>query len=654
MAQKTLVIADLRGGRNGIDSPVDPSVPGNQCAEAINVDFFEAPLGRKRAGARQLALTGGTAMVTRIHALFRHVPDGAEANAELFAVDGASPVALVKRLAGGVTWVDVTRPAEITSTLGPAEIDATTFNGKLFWSEWTTVNRLLVIEGSVMRWAGLLPPSGSPTVTNTGSGSYPAAARYYRTRFVHTGRPLLSEPNSSVPFTPSGTGLAARIARPTVTVEADSWVVEGSADNANFYQMAIIPVGTAFYDDTVAPSQYATLYALSKPIGTYKVLPAGKFLLSDDNRLLVGGTWHEQTDRIYFTPVLGSADLGDDERYVDTATQKNWVSLTSKNGGRLTGMGGPISNGLIYAFKYRQIWRLSPTGEVTAPYLVRKVSNTVGCIRHRTIVMAEDAGGAAALYFLSHKGPYRIGVDGLEYLGRDIEDQWYGKNGLSAVNLSAFQVGHGVYHSDLNQIWWWVATGSDQFPKVRLVLDIKQAGRKDQFGVRGGWTLHAGTEATSDTHCAVMFANTVGTAMSIDLKPYAGRTSAVKILKCDSAADQTDDGTAFQAYVKTRSVIGHEQFGQAVGVKENVLLARAATGVTLRQTIDRDFGAELQTSTVSLTPDASETRVLRAFEGSMQSDIGIVQLQIGDAAAASTPQWSLDQLAVTLDSQGDV
>ena len=167
------------------------------------------------------------------------------------------------------------------------------------------------------------------------------------------------------------------------------------------------------------------------------MLPAGKFLLTDDNRLLVGGTWHEPNDRVYFTPVLGSLDQGDDERYVDTATQKNWVSLTTKNGGRITGMGGPVQNGLIYVFKYRQIWRLSPTGEVTAPYLVRKVSNTVGCIRHRTIIMGEDATGNAALYFLSHRGPFRISVDGIEYLGRDIEDRWYGRNGLPAVNLAA-------------------------------------------------------------------------------------------------------------------------------------------------------------------------------------------------------------------------
>ena len=214
MAQKTLVIADLRGGRNGIDSPVDPSVPANQCAEAINVDFIEAPLGRRRAGAIAISLAGGTALQVQLNAMFRHLPDGTEPNAELFVVDAAFPVPLIKRLAGGVTWANVTRPSDITTSPNPREIDAVTFNGKLFWSENTGINRMLVIEGAVMRWAGLDPPPGTPTVTNTGSGSYAATPRYYRTRFYNSVLKQNSEPAGPTYFVPSGTGLAARIARP--------------------------------------------------------------------------------------------------------------------------------------------------------------------------------------------------------------------------------------------------------------------------------------------------------------------------------------------------------------------------------------------------------------------------------------------------------
>src|SRR5262245_40190375 len=105
MANPFVIIADLRGGMNSADSPL--LLPDNQCVLALNVDWRDTLIGRKRYGASTIVLTGGTAFTGPFNTLIRHVPGSDEGAAELWAVDSASPT-LVKRLTGGTSWADVT------------------------------------------------------------------------------------------------------------------------------------------------------------------------------------------------------------------------------------------------------------------------------------------------------------------------------------------------------------------------------------------------------------------------------------------------------------------------------------------------------------------------------------------------------------------
>src|SRR5262245_14204534 len=137
MAAPFVIIADLRGGMNSSESPL--ALPDNQCTMALNVDWRDTLIGRKRYGASAISLTGGTAFAGPFLALLRFVPGIDESAAELFAFDANSPT-LVKRLAGGTSWADVTLSDVIAAS--PLEIYGAVLNGKLFITYDSAVDRL--------------------------------------------------------------------------------------------------------------------------------------------------------------------------------------------------------------------------------------------------------------------------------------------------------------------------------------------------------------------------------------------------------------------------------------------------------------------------------------------------------------------------------
>jgi hypothetical protein len=146
-----------------------------------------------------------------------------------------------------------------------------------------------------------------------------------------------------------------------------------------------------------------------------------------------------------------------------------------------------------------------------------------------------------------------------------------------------------------------------------------------------------------------MMSNTLGATMSSDLKPYIGRSSGTVIWKCDTAA-LDDAGTAYQAYIKTRP-IKIAPLGQNIGVGQTHLLGSAA-GVTtnITQTVDRDYGLETRTATVSLLIGSSQSRVLAKVEGSDMAGAGTLQFQWGDASALANG-WTLDAAMIPIIGQ---
>jgi hypothetical protein len=637
---KPIVFDDLRGGRNDTDPPM--KLPMNQATEFLNMDWKDATFGRKRGGSTAVSQTGGTAFSLGVQSIGRHVPGADEAAAELWATDGAA-TPITKRLTAGTTWADVTFDDAISTR--PQDVVSVTLNGKRFVAYDSTVDRLHVYDPNLaaprVRRVNINPGAVAPTVANTGAGAYAATLRYYRVRFMqYNGVTVFrkSEPTPSVSFTPSGAGTAARITRPTAPGEGEThWFYEASTDNTNWYAIALVVIATTTADDSL--TSYTTS-PISHVLGVHSLFPSVKSLMTDGNRLLGAGSWETagatsggKNSRVWFTPVLGSTDEGDDEQIPNTTTQKNWIDLNENDGGGVTGLGGPI-NGVPWAFKYRQVWKLRPTGDVSTPYLPRKVVDGIGCIEHKSIAMGEDHAGQPALYFMSHRGPYRITLDGaVQYLGRDNEVTW------RSMNLGATtKVCHSTYYPDLHQWWVWIATGSNNDPDTKMMFDV-QRGFPDENGqIRGGWAKHTGDSAAA--RCSCLFANTLGASMSKDLKPYLGRSSGTVILKCDTS-DTDDNGTQFQGTATTRPVQTTSDLMRKVGIDESILVAKAASDgerddqSRLRQRDARSVGESRRGGT--------ETRVVAKVEGSEMGEANVVQMTVGDSAA-STATWTIDAL----------
>lgn len=625
------VIDDLRSGRNGYDAAW--AIKDTECADAVNVDFYKSRLGNKRGGMSAPSTTGTTRTGTT-SSVFRHVPGTDETAAELWAVDDAA-TPIIERLAGGTVWSAPT--LKDAPTGNGFDFTAASINGKLFLAYKTAQGRLHCWDTSTVRRAGLAVPA-APTCANTGAGAYAAVLRYYRVRWtVQSGGVTIrrSEPSAYLSFTPSGAGTAARITQPSVAGEGEThWEVEASTDSFTFYLLTTVVIGTTTYDDSAATTSYSsgTLSALT---GTYTLQKSYKFIAADQNRLLGFGSWTstDKQARIEISAVIGSLNVGDEER-VDTSAINSYIDLDENDSGVATGLAGPIF-GAYFAFKDRQVWQLTATGNTAQPYRQESVSKSIGAISHQAICRGEDKNGNAALYWMSHRGPYRWSINGLEYIGRNVEDYVLGGN--ATINLGATKsVARAVYHADKRQVWMWWATGSSNDCNNLFVFDVQTS----------GWTRVPTGDLLANVRCATLFANTLGASMSRDLKPYVGQTgAAVRLWKADTGTD--DNGTNFQAYVITKAI---EPGGPGYngGVGDSMLLAKAASGVTITDTITADYGIQTTTGTALLTAAGSETRVTVRLEGSaLSGDVRFIQHQLGDASAASNA-WTLDRLVTPL------
>lgn len=626
-----ILIHDLSGGRNDSDPPA--MLPDDQCQEALNVDWWEGTLAHKRNGSTALSTTfsSGGPFTGLIGSVLRHVPGNSEAAAELWAVDDAG---VVGRLAGATTF---TAPTMADATTDSVTWTGASLDGKFFLGFDSAQNRLHCWDpaNTKVRRVGLATPSPPTVATQGGSGL--SFTRYYRIRVVDisgSDTRRRSEASTSVSITITDDA-GVTVTRPSLPGEDEThWEAEyADAAAGPWYRASQIVAATTTYSDTAATISTTNLTAAD---GINYPPPSARFVISDDNRLVMaasfetsGGYVTPKETRVWFTPVLGSNDVGDAERI----PSGNYLDVEAA----ITGLAGPLQ-GSVYVFSYRRIWKLVATGIAAAPYQRFGISNGIGCIHHKSIVQADDEHGNPAIYFLSHRGPYRLGAQGLQYLGKDNETLW------ATVNLAPTGVtAHGVYHADKHQVWWWICTAAANNANVRMVFDTKLGRMAEGGAVRRGWAKHTGGGANA--RCSVMFSNTVAASMSIDLKPYIGQFDANnRIWKCDSTA--TDDaGTTFQAYVDTKEY-APAGLGRNVKLMEPSLLAEVASGVTLTVTGRIDHGLRSDpTGTALLTASGSETRVQKKIEGFAGADAGSVSFRIGDASAASNG-WTADALIV--------
>lgn len=641
MAKKTtarLVIEDLSKGRNGYDPPW--AIKDTECVDAVNVDWYQSRFAHKRLGSLAIATTfsAGGPFTGNISFLFRHVPGTNDTLAELWAVDdAATPV--VGRMAGATTFAAPTLKDAITSTAWT--ISGASINGKLALAYGSAVARMHGWDGSTVRRFGLAATVAPTAADGGGGGAYAAVLRYYRQRStrqsggVTIGR---SEPSPSVSFTPSGANANATVTQAAVINEGEThWEVEASIDGITFYRIATVVIGTTTYADTAVTTTYNT-NPLSATTGTYTLQKPYLFVGADQNRLLGFGsrTATDKQNRLEISAVIGSLDVGDEER-VDTTTNY-YVDFDELDSSSPTGLAGPIL-GSFLAFKIRQTHLLTPTGQTAQPFTAKALSKSIGSLTQRSVVTGEDRSGNPCLYWMSHRGPYRWGLNGLEYIGRGIEDLILGPTSTISITSDLTRSAQTLYFPDKRQVWFWFATGGQSDVTTLCVFDV----------VAGGWSRTTGANAVA--RCSCLFANTLGATMSTDLKPYFAQTNGVnRIWKGDTT--DTDNGTLFQAYVTTKAYeVGGPGYKGEVG--DPILVASPSNNVvgsdtTITMNVIPDFGVETsKNSTALLTPATTETRVIRRFQDASLNGFQFYQWKIGDTNALQQA-WSFDRLTIPI------
>lgn len=647
---KTITYTGLRG-RDGY--PTYPGlIPKHRALECLNVDGYRAGFARKRGGAATIFnLTTAEAFTGVLSFLGRHVPGADATLAELWGIDSAA-TPVVQRLAGGTVWDTVTMKDEIATK--PQDVHAVSFKGFYYLAFDSTQDRLHCWDPTddQVRRTGLAA-AAAPTVANTGSGTYAATIRYYRQRYVKksgTTYLLYGEPSAAVSFTPSGTGTAARVTKSAAISEGEThWQLFGSPDNTTYVYLVETAVGTTTYDDATNPIDYSG--DAPPRAGTYTNWTSVKFLLATEDHLLGAGA-HEATgakhSRVWWSAVTGQiadsatgASSGEAEAVLQTTALNNYADLSENDGGEITALGGPL-DGRPIVFKRNQLWRLVPTGLDSAFYAPKPLmkGSGIGCLRQHTVVMAEDAAGRPALYWLSEFGPYRMGGEGIQCLVDDVQDLW------DTINLAATTVvAHGTYHPALRQIWWWIATGSSNDPDTKIVFDVRLGKAYEDGRVRDGWYRHGGDSAAA--RCACLFSNTLAASMSRDLKPYIGRSTGTVILKCDTA-DLDDAGTTFQAYVD----LPDTHFGgidHLCQVGTPIVVGAVGTH-SIAASMIRDYGEETRgAATVSMAAGGSETRTTKVIEGVETADAHAVRVRIGDSAAVASVQWRIDAVGIPVE-----
>lgn len=637
-------LVDFSGGLNAAEPP-DQLGPG-QVAYVRNLEYRRTR-GLKRRRGGTLNLTNATSVFaasSSIVSLFRHTPGQSETSMELWGISNDTTPEL-GRVAAGAAWAAVSLADAITSAAEAWNMRGVSFNGKLFLPYRSSANRLHVWDGSSVRRVGLATPA-APTVANTGAGAYPATLRYYKVQYVFTdgvGNTVFSPLSPAVSFTPSGGGTAARVTRPSLLGEAEtSWLVWGSPDGVNYYRTgSSIAVGTSTYDDSAAPSSYATAVPDQAGFPTesdYFTVPiSAKYLLVDKAQLLLAGS-HETTglsSTVFYTPALNTTGytVADDERVPST----NRIEVEPQLGGGITGLGGPIG-GAPLVFKIGRTYALNPTNDPTLPYVPQLLSDSVGCVSYQGIVLAEDETGAPSLYWPSRRGYYRYGAGGVEYLGKDIEDLW------ATVNLSATYGITADYHAEAGQIWVFVPTGSDNTPSVLLKFHV-ELGRRDGRGyVRGGWTRDDGNLAGSASVC--MFSSAPASPMGLRLKPYHGKVASGGVVyKADHDSSNRDDNdaVAYTAELVTRALEG--QPGLEFGVQRVDVQGVADASVTLDVAFRKDFAASNSVAAAAPYLVLDTTRAQVTVPGLEISECDVVQVRVADQSALNQ-HWALDRIRV--------
>ena len=643
------VIDNLHGGQNSYDQPT--SLPNDQVVEATNVEFVSAQLAARRLGCDAISLTGsGLDAHEKVVWAHRHTPSQIEGAAELWALGttGEATSTLARKTD---TWSNPTLVDPILLANGAQYwVEALSAHQKLFIAYKSAVDRLHVWDGTSIRRVGLASSPNAPPAVDSGTGTY-AGMRFFRVRFVEQNASgavvRRSEASPVTTFTPSGTGGGAEIGRPAPPTEGEThWELEASVDNANFYRTATIPIGTTSVLDTTPYAQgYAQTFPLSAVSGSYTPPHSARYLALDEDRVIVAGSFENEAlaSRVAWTVVYGDpTGVGNDERIpIDSV---NFVDLDAGEGGGLTGLSGPV-NGSVWAFKRNAIYKGIRTGIRSRAYDFIAMSKQRGAIPG-SLIEGVDQYGGPALYFLDpEEGPCRITrTHSIHRCGRDIHNRWEDMmTGTSRVNLDAPVICEALYYPRKQQVHWWIATEGSATPNMHIVLHTAHIQDSDT-GARRGWAVWTGASATGVLASCLVSSNIdAGTTRNNDLRPLIGGTLAGRLALMDTG--DTDLGTSYTAYVRTRPYIHHGMLHR-FAVQNGTVVARPAPGAQVRISLDRNFGMEItRTVTVDLSPVGTERQVIRPLDNLAGAELHAVQVVIEDAPG-NVGRWALNLFAL--------
>lgn len=662
-----ITIGSLKGALDDNSPPT--SLPADVCTVAENVEFVYSTLGERRAGCTAINLPTSITADANINAVTwmgTHYPTNSLGAIELWALGqsltGSSSV-LTHNILGAWTTVVPNDAISVTysSAYGPS-VRGASLHGKFYIAYKSSVDQLHVWDGSALRKTGLAAPTLAPTGADSGGGGTLATIRYYRVRYVtRSGSTVLrrSEPSPVLSFTPDGSHASVTITRPAAIGQGETdWEIEASTDNANFYRVSTVALATTTYVDSVVfATGYASSGTLSELLTAYTLIPSGKFMSTDADRLLIGGSWETPAygSRVWWTPVLGATGVGNDERL--DMTVNPYIDLDGFEGGDLTGLSQSI-NGYLYAFKQNHIYKIIRKGQLVGAYEAIPVTKARGAMMN-SLVEAVDQSGNPSLYFLDpNVGPMRIGIYGLEWLGRDLRTLW------GRVNQNATIPAHGVFYQTKNQVHFWVALDGSDHPNAKIIVHT-DAIVSDSNGARRGWVTVPVGNRIADAYCSCMFSSNVdsGDIRSVAQTPFIGKGkwsvlgSPITdiIQRCDvgtTDAFSTSDASAYYyAKVQTRPFSPLSLLNKT-GLLSGTLLVAAASSPANDVHVQaiKDYGTETKTIGVDLFSLGNESVLVKKIDNLNFAELSTIQLAFGDLDKTINPatNWQLQLFVMKL------
>lgn len=625
-APSELIIDNLRGGMNETDPAF--TLPPNQCPLMRNVELFSSACGERRLGCGPLSLTGST-LATQTVPVFvdQWLPDNDVLNPEFIAFAATPSVSVVGSARTSGVWADMTfTDAPVNTAPSIYNIRAKALNATLYLAYTSGVDRLHAKDAgsNAVRRAGLAQAAAGSAANSGGAGAYPATLRYYRWREVRQvgGVTVLrGEPSAITAFTPDGAHASATFTRGAASGDgATHWEYENSVDGSNFYRQSTIAIGTTTAVDTAAPSTYASTGVLSEDIGEYLTFPAVKYVLVEGDRLV--GASHctdiVRASDVVWSPVSTDPGVGNAERL--PLSENNKRTLDNHEGAGITGMESVVTGSFV-VFKWQGIYRFVRTGDATNAYDVVCVSKTTGAIPG-SIVRGVDPSGASCIFFLDpYLGPCLIGQGGVQRI-------WGLRNTWKRVNLQAGnQTAVGCFYPDKQQVRWAVAVDGNYHPNYGITIQTSELRWHDNASLWGGVTVWDGH--ITEAYCMGVLTELVSIDGydQVSNRPFVGLLFPDGLQRCDT--ESTDAGVAFTAQIRTRP-LALAGLLQRFGVLVAAIAATANASASMTVKLIRDFNKESNPETASLSPEGSETYVIKVLNDLVMSEMTAVQMEFTD------------------------